>query len=127
MPRTATRVEENSGPAANAEIHRRTRGAAAAREPREVQARLNALEQEWDIERVLQTNFAILTLATAALGVLVDRRWFRFTGVASAFMLEHALEGWCPPVPVFRAAGVRTRREISLEQTALMEKAAQPA
>jgi len=33
----------------------------------------------------------------------------------------HAVQGWCPPVPLFRAFGVRTRMEIDKEKYSLME------
>ena len=39
-------------------------------------------------------------------------------GVA-AFLLQHALQGWCPPLPVFRWYGVRTQSEIEQERYAL--------
>jgi hypothetical protein len=39
-------------------------------------------------------------------------------GVA-LFLLQHGLQGWCPPLALFRRRGVRTRREIDLERYAL--------
>jgi len=35
------------------------------------------------------------------------------------FLFQHAVQGWCPPVPVFRWLGVRTRQEIDEEKYAL--------
>ena len=35
------------------------------------------------------------------------------------FMLQHALQGWCPPLPVLRRMGVRTAAEIHQEIIAL--------
>jgi hypothetical protein len=32
---------------------------------------------------------------------------------------QHAIRGWCPPVPLFRRLGVRTQREIGREIVAL--------
>ena len=37
----------------------------------------------------------------------------------TGFLLQHALQGWCPPVPVFRRLGVRTTAEIDRERYAL--------
>ena len=37
----------------------------------------------------------------------------------SFFLLQHAVQGWCPPVPFFRRRGVRTAREIEIERYAL--------
>jgi len=36
-----------------------------------------------------------------------------------SFLFQHAVQGWCPPVPVFRRMGVRTRKEIDREKYAL--------
>ncbi len=38
---------------------------------------------------------------------------------ATWFLLQHALQGWCPPVPFFRERGVRTAAEIGRERYAL--------
>jgi hypothetical protein len=35
------------------------------------------------------------------------------------FLAQHALQGWCPPIPVIRRLGVRTRAEIERERNAL--------
>ena len=35
------------------------------------------------------------------------------------FLLQHAVQGWCPPLPFFRANGVRTQSEIDEEKFAL--------
>jgi hypothetical protein len=32
---------------------------------------------------------------------------------------EHAVQGWCPPLPILRRMGFRTAREIDTERTAL--------
>ena len=34
-------------------------------------------------------------------------------------MLQHALQGWCPPLPLFRRLGFRTQEEIARERYAL--------
>ena len=81
--------------------------------------RLEELDREWDIERTLEANAATVTLVSLGLGFTVDRRWFAFPVVVAAFLLQHALQGWCPPLPFFRRRGVRTEREINLERTAL--------
>lgn len=39
--------------------------------------------------------------------------------IVSSFLLHHAGRGWCPPVPIFRRLGVRTRQEIDAERFAL--------
>ncbi|MFP4350285.1 MAG: hypothetical protein ACOCWY_03900 [Thermodesulfobacteriota bacterium] len=81
--------------------------------------RLKELDYEWDIERALEANASVLALAGLTLGATVDRRWFAFPAVIAGFLLQHALQGWCPPVSVFRRMGIRTRNEIDYERYAL--------
>jgi hypothetical protein len=118
---TATRVEENTAPPVKRDIEHFTEGhlAQAASDPQRITTRLQELDEEWDIERVLQTNYGIVNLLSITLGALVARPWFLVTGFASAFMIQHAVQGWCPPVPVFRKFGFRTAREIDQERYAL--------
>jgi hypothetical protein len=71
-----------------------------------------------DIERMLETNAAVVVLVTLGLGVLHDRRWLTLTGIAAGFLLQHTLQGWCPPVAVVRRT-VRTESETFGEITAL--------
>jgi hypothetical protein len=40
-------------------------------------------------------------------------------GVISGFLLQHGLQGWCPPLPLFRRLGVRSFKEIDRERFAL--------
>ncbi len=122
LPATSTRVESSSPDGVNEEIRRAT--AARLRsyrsaQPAAIARRLEELDREWDIERLLETNAASLALVGLALGTFVDRKWFALPAVVSAFLLQHALQGWCPPVPFFRKAGVRTTSEIDEERTAL--------
>ena len=37
----------------------------------------------------------------------------------TAFLFQHALQGWCPPVPVLRRLGFRTVYEIDRERFSL--------
>ena len=84
-----------------------------------IDQRLQELEQEWDIERTLEANASTLALSGILLGALVNRRWLWLPGVVATFLLQHALQGWCPPIEIFRRLGVRTRREIDTEKYAL--------
>lgn len=85
----------------------------------EIEQRIEELEREWDIERVLEANAASLALAGLTLGVAHSKKWLFVPFVVGSFLLQHAVQGWCPPVPVFRRLGVRTRREIDEEKYAL--------
>jgi hypothetical protein len=53
------------------------------------------------------------------LGIFFDRRFLALPVAVTAFLLQHAVQGWCPPVPFFRKRGVRTMREIDEERFAL--------
>jgi len=122
LPATATRVEEHTAEHINEQIRRQTEeniSRTAAAGPAAIERRLAELDQEWDMERTLQTNFATVVLAGIGLGALVDRRWYLLPAVASGFMIQHALQGWCPPVEVFRRLGFRTAAEIDHERYAL--------
>ena len=50
------------------------------------------------------------------LGTFVDRRFYLLPGLVGAFLLQHAIQGWCPPVPIFRRLGFRTAGEIDEER-----------
>jgi hypothetical protein len=80
---------------------------------------LDELKDEWDIERVLEANAASVVLAGVVLGATVDRRFFALSGLVGLFLLQHAIQGWCPPLPFFRRRGVRTQSEIERERYAL--------
>ncbi len=84
-----------------------------------ISRRIEELDREWDMERWLETNAATLALTTAFLGVTSSRKWLLLTCGIMGFLFEHATTGWCPPVPVFRRLGVRTRSEIDREKFAL--------
>ena len=122
IPKTTTRVARNTSEHMNEQIRRQTeenvaRAAAAGADA--IDRRLEELEREWDIERILEANAASLALVGLGLGAFVDRRWFVLPAVVAGFLLQHAIQGWCPPVPLFRRLGVRTQTEIDYERYAL--------
>lgn len=122
LPPTATRVELHTHPAVNAALRRRTDAGLAAMEdadPQQFETRLAQLDREWDIERLLQLNASTLMLAGLLLGRRVDRRFLLLPAAVLSFFAQHALQGWCPPIPLFRRLGVRTVREIERERYAL--------
>ena len=119
---TTTRVEEHTDAEINEEIYNRTRNNVllyASAGPPAIDRRLRELEMEWDIERVLEANAASFSLMGLALGAFFDRRWFIFPAAVAGFLLQHAIQGWCPPVPLFRRMGIRTAYEIQQERHAL--------
>lgn len=91
----------------------------AAAGPEAIGRRLEELDQEWDIERTLEANAATAVLVGLTLGATVDRKWFIFPAFVAGFLLQHAVQGWCPPLPIFRRLGFRTQTEIDEEKHAL--------
>ena len=80
---------------------------------------IDALDREWDVERYLQMNAGLVSLSGILLGALVSRRFLLLPAAVFGFFFQHATQGWCPPLPVFRTIGVRTRREINREKYAM--------
>lgn len=91
----------------------------ATQDDETIDKRIQELDEEKDLERVLEANAASLSLLGLALGVAFGRKWLLLPMVVGAFLLNHAVRGWCPPVPAFRRMGVRTREEIDREKFAL--------
>lgn len=81
--------------------------------------RLQELQKEWDIEKTLIVNASSLILTGLLLGTFVNKRWYIFPGVVASFLLQHGLQGWCPPLPLFRKLGIRSRQEIDEERYSL--------
>jgi len=121
IPATARRVPEHTPRQVNEQIRRRTEANVLrfSQDPAGLDHRLRELDKEWDIERTLQTNFASIVLLGIGLGTTIHRRWLALPAVAAGFMVQHALQGWCPPMPVFRRFGFRTAAEIAHERQAL--------
>ncbi|MFP4072307.1 MAG: hypothetical protein ACLFTB_09675 [Desulfovibrionales bacterium] len=119
IPKSVSRVEEHTDPEINEQIRRRTEMNVelySKAGPEAIDMRLEQLDREWDIERVLETNAASLSLVGLGLGTFVNRKWYALTAVVSGFLLQHGLQGWCPPVAVFRRMGIRTAWEIDYER-----------
>jgi hypothetical protein len=85
----------------------------------EIYRRIQDLDQEWDFERVLETMASSFSLTGIVLGATVDRKWFLVPTIVLSFLLVHAIQGWCPPLPILRSLGIRTREEIDRERYAL--------
>jgi hypothetical protein len=121
LPTTSARVRLHTSAESNARIRRGTeqRLHYYAEHPEEIDTRLESIEREWDVERAMEAQFAGVTLFGFVMAVLGRRRWLVLSGLASGFMLQHALQGWCPPLALWRRVGLRTQSEIELERYAL--------
>ncbi len=119
-PNTEERVELNTEERINERIRREieVRVLYYAQRPEEIDSRLAELDEEWDVERVLETNAGVISLF--ALGIATfRRRWLVVPAVVAGFLVQHAIQGWCPPVPIIRRMGIRTTKEINHERFAL--------
>jgi hypothetical protein len=127
------RVREHTAPVVNRRIDRLTQSSidACIREGRDaVVRRLAELDREWDIDRALMANFAVLGGASFVAGVrrYADKPLLRprrkgllyFFSAQLGFLFLHATAGWCPPASLFRRLGFRTKAEIEAERAALL-------
>ena len=127
LPATARRVENSTNPRLNDETRARTDAQVVRLESasdEEITQRLRELDWEWDVERLLPVNASVLATLGVLLGSRVDRRFLVLPAAVFTFFGQHALQGWCPPLPVMRYFGIRTKEEIDLEREALEEKIA---
>ena len=122
LPATAERVRSNTSHEINEQIARKTERNIARYAHAGIGAierRLAELDREWDVERYLETMAPTVTLLGLFLGVTSNRKWLILSAVVQSFFLQHALQGWCPPLPVLRRLGIRTIGEIHKERYAL--------
>lgn len=89
------------------------------RSKEEISERIRELDQEWSLERTLEVNASTLALSGTLLGAFVNKRWFILPGIVTTFLLQHGIQGWCPPLQIMRSLGIRSRREIDEERYAL--------
>ena len=120
LPQTEKRVQEHTAEYINRRIRRELEANVHfyAEHSELIDDRLSELDAEWNIERVLETNASALSL----FGILMAKRnckWLVLPFAISAFLLQHAIQGWCPPLEVLRRIGIRTAKEIHQERQAL--------
>lgn len=131
-PPDVDRIRAHTSEANNRRIDRETAGAIAeARSsPAALSARLDELDREWHVDRAVMMNFAVVGAFSAWKAMRSLKRtgstgvWGAFFWTQMGFLANHALRGWCPPLPVFRRLGFRSAREIADERVALHEACA---
>lgn len=122
LPATTEKVRLHTSASVNERIRLRTRRNVAryrGRSAGEIAARIAEIDREWDTERVLEASAAGFAMIGTALGFARKPAWFVLPGVVGFFLMQHALQGWCPPLSVIRRLGVRSAAEIEEERTAL--------
>jgi hypothetical protein len=121
-PVTRDRVRAHTAPHVNEQIGRATERniiRAAGLSKTALSRRIVELDEEWDIERYLEMNASALAFGGIALGLFVNKKFFAIPAIVLPFLFQHAVQGWCPPIPVLRRRGIRTRKEIDTEKFAL--------
>lgn len=120
VPATTMRVPRRTNAFRNRriwqELERRVRY--YADHPDEIEVRLAELDREWDIERTLETFAAATVMGGVGLS-LRDKRFLAIPGFIAVTLLQYAIMGWCPPLPLLRRLGFRTQREIQAERSSL--------
>lgn len=121
MPESAERVVRHTPEAANRRIQNLTQCSIDyyRNHPDQIERRLKELDQEWDIERALEINASSLIFGGSLLGLIVSKKFLLLPLAVSGFLLQHASQGWCPPLGMFRRLGYRTTAEIEAERHAL--------
>ncbi|MEZ0480001.1 DUF2892 domain-containing protein [Planococcus sp. SSTMD024] len=122
LPSTQSKVNDRTPDYINQQIERETEASVnyyKRQGKNEIQARIEELDHEWDTERLLKVNLASVAAISALLAVRTNRKWALLAGASSAAIIQHALQGWTPPITIFRKMGIRTVDEINREKKAL--------
>jgi hypothetical protein len=119
---SATRAADQTAAHVNDRIRRQAHASVIyhAQHQERIDERLRELDREWNVERWLQLNSAALSIIGLTLAARHSRWWLLLPAAVQTFFLQHALNGWCPPLPAFRRLGVRTMAEIESERHALL-------
>jgi hypothetical protein len=121
VAKSIDRVPRQTRPEINDRIRQQTDVNIAyfTQHPEQIRQRLRELDEEWDVERMLETAAPSVTLFGIAMTFLRGRKWILLPILVQSFFLQHALQGWCPPLPTLRKMGFRTVEEIDRERYAL--------
>jgi hypothetical protein len=118
---TTTRVQKHTPTYLNERVIDKIRQTIKhyAENPEGIEERLKQLDREWDMERVLEANASSLVILGIILGTFVQPWFYLISFLVVVFLLQHAIQGWCPPIRLFRRMGFRTHSEIATEHYAL--------
>jgi hypothetical protein len=122
LPPTAKRVACNTQPDINDKIRQHTLQSLDRYKGSiddVISEKIDDINAEWDTERVLEADAALMIMITTFLGLRHNRGWLLLTTAISLSLFSHALLGWCPSVPLIRKIGIRTSEEIYNEKTVL--------
>lgn len=106
MPAGTDRVRRATRKNVNEQIDRQTENNIrryGGGDRRMIQQRIDELDSEWDIERVLEVNASTLALTGLVLGSLVNRKWLYLTGGVLTFFAP-AWPARLVPTPTYLAS-----------------------
>ncbi len=121
-PSTSKRVSHNTNNLINLRIREKTISNIndERNDKNKMSNRIKELDYEWDIERILESNAASIILVSSISCFIINKnKYCLITGLISFFLLQHAIQGWCPPLPILRRMGIRTEQEIQNEKFTL--------
>lgn len=84
-----------------------------------ISKRLEELDSEMDIERLIHMHVSGISITGALLGFFVDKRWFVLPAIAATVLAFHSMKGLAPQIPLLRRLGYRLRDEINRERYSL--------
>jgi hypothetical protein len=116
------RVRANTSPKINEAIDREIAATVrfyAGKTDYEISKRIEELDNEWDIGRHVEARAAVISIIGLVLGLNRGKKWFLLPLIATTFLLQYAVQGWAPPIPMLRRFGIRTKPEINMEKYAL--------
>jgi len=122
FPPTIEQVNQHTTPEVNKKIIEKTNckvTRAATLSRAELDKRQQQLRHEWDLERTFEALASVLVVIGSLLSLFKSRCFSLLALVAGVFLLQHALQGWSPPLTLIRRLGLRTSDEIASERTAL--------
>jgi hypothetical protein len=99
------RIQRNSPQSLNREMEHELRESIryySIQSKEVISERIHQLEKEWHMDRMLLTNAATVAGIGIVLAATISKRWLILPGVVMSFLLQHGLQGWCPPLPLFR-------------------------
>lgn len=111
IPATSQRVPQSTDCEINHRIHQEMEARIALyrnASQADIDRRLEELDCEWDTERTLEANASTLAFTGCVLAATRNRKWVLLPMAVTASLFQHAVQGWCPPLPIIRRLGFRT-------------------
>ena len=88
--------------------------------PRGIQTRLEALDDEWSVDKVLQVGTSGATIASFWFSLTKSRIWSLLPVILAGGAIHYGVTGGSPAADLIRRFGIRTRDEIEGERIALL-------